>query len=291
MSQKTLETLVCGAILVLFLGGGECSRARVESLNAMNEGVTYAAQKRYTDAVDALREASALDPTNDAAYWNMAIVHMEMQQYEAARDDLHRAIEINPESAGYHEKLGTVLMELEAWDDARGEFERAIELDADLFKAYFKLGQIFERLDDPQNALTQYTEAINRGPRFIEAYRALGRLYADLGYLGEAAQVLQSGLSVVIDGTSDEADLHHLLGTVYQQQQNYDAAVEEFRAALEIEPSMADALFSLGWTYGLQDNREEARRYLQRYIEVATGSAPAHYLKAAQDRLGDLSSP
>jgi tetratricopeptide (TPR) repeat protein len=291
VSQKTLKTLVCGAILFLFLGGGECSRARVESLNAMNEGVTYAAQKRYTDAIDSLREASALDPTNDAAYWNMAIVHMEMQQYEAARDDLRRAIEINPESAGYHEKLGTVMIELEAWDDARAEFERAIELDANLFKAYFKLGQIFERLDDPQHALEQYTEAINRGPRFIEAYRALGRLYADLGYLAEAAQVLQSGLSVVIDGTSDEADLHHLLGTVYQQQQNYDAAVEEFRGALEIEPAMADALFSLGWTYGLQDNREEARRYLQRYIEVATGNAPAHYLKAAQDRLSDFTGP
>lgn|GEM_PF-368841 len=291
VSEKTLKTLVCGAILFLFLGGGECSRARVESLNAMNEGVVYAAQKRYTDAVDSLREASALDPTNDAAYWNLAIVHMEMQQYEAARDDLRRALEINPDSAGFHEKLGTVLMELENWDEARGEFERAIELDEDLFKAYFKLGQIYEHLDDPQHALEQYTAAINHGPRFIEAYRALGRLYADLGYLAEAAQVLTSGLSVVIDDTSDEADLHHLLGTVYQQQQNYDAAVEEFRAALAIEPAMADALFSLGWTYGLQDNREEARRYLQRYIEVATGSAPAHYLKAAQDRIGDLSGP
>lgn len=291
MPVKTLQTLVIGVLLFLFLGGGECSRARVVSLEAMNDGVVFAAQKRYTDAVESLRNATSLDPTNDVAYWNLAIVHMEMQQYEAARDDLRSALEIRPDSAGYHEKLGTVLMELEAWDDARAEFERAIELDENLFKAYFKLGQIFERLDDPQQALQRYTDAINHGPRFIEAYRALGRLYADLGYLAEAAQVLQSGLSVVIEGTSDEADLHHLLGTVYQQQQNYDAAVEEFRSALEIEPSMADALFSLGWTYGLQDNREEARRYLQRYIDVASGSAPAHYLKAAQDRIGDLSGP
>jgi tetratricopeptide (TPR) repeat protein len=291
VSKKTLQTLVAGVLMFLFLGGGECSRARVESLNAMNEGVMYAAQKRYSDAVESLRSATSLDPTNDVAYWNLAIVHMEMQQYDAASDDLRHALEINPESAGYHEKLGTVLIELEQWDDARAEFERAIELDANLFKAYFKLGQIFERQDDPQHALEQYTEAIRHGPRFIEAYRALGRLYADLGYLGEAVQVLQSGLEVVIDGTSDEADLHHLLGTVYQQQQNYDSAVTEFRAALEIEPSMADALFSLGWTYGLQDNREEARRYLQRYLEAAAGSAPAHYIKAAQDRIADFTGP
>lgn len=291
MFKKRIEALIVGLFLLICLGGGTCSRARVESLNEMNEGVVLAAQKRFSDAVEHLDQAVSIDPTNDLALWNLAICHMEMQQFEAAADDLRRAITINPESAGYHEKLGTVLVELERWDDAREEFERAIDIDEGLFKAYFKLGQILERQDDPQNALRRYTEAIEHGPRFIEAYRALGRLYADLGYLDQAAQVLTSGLSVVIEGTDDEAELHHLLGTVYQEQRNYDAAVEQFRAALEIDGSMADALFSLGWTYGLQDNREEARRYLQRYIEVAGEAAPAHYMKAAQDRIGELSGP
>lgn len=291
MLKKRIEALFVGLFLLIVLGGGTCSRARVESLNEMNEGVVLAAQKRFSDAVEHLDRAASIDPTNDLALWNLAIVHMEMQQFEAAADDLHRAITINPTSAGYHEKLGTVLVELERWDDAREEFENAIELDEDLFKAYFKLGQILERQDDPQGALQRYTEAIRHGPRFIEAYRALGRLYADLGYLDQAATVLQSGLSVVIGGTDDEAELHHLLGTVYQEQRNYDAAVEQFQAALEIDGSMAEALFSLGWTFGLQDNREEARRFLQRYIDVAGEAAPDHYLKAATDRIGELSGP
>jgi tetratricopeptide (TPR) repeat protein len=263
----------------------------VESLNEMNDGVVLAAQKNYVDAITKLNHAAAIDPTNDQAYWNLAIVHMEMQNFQAARDDLQHAITISPNVAGYHEKLGTVLMELEQWDQAQQSFEHAIELDPNLFKAYYKLGQILERQDNPQEALRRYTEAIQHGPRFIEAYRSLGRLYADLGYLGEAVQVLTSGLQVVIAGTEDEADLHHLLGTVYQQQRNYDQAVHEFRAALDIEPGMQEAMFSLGWTYALQDNRDEARRYLKRYVDAATGTAPAHYLKAAQDRLTQLGGP
>jgi tetratricopeptide (TPR) repeat protein len=277
--------------VLLWLSGGSCSRERVESLNEMNEGVVLAAQKNYLDAVTKLQHAAAIDPTNDQAYWNLAIVHMEMQRFDAARDDLQRCIQINPNIAGYHEKLGTVLMELEQWDQARESFEQAITLDENLFKAYYKLGQILERQDDAQGALQRYTEAIQHGPRFIEAYRSLGRLYADLGYLGEAAQVLNSGLQVVISGTEDEADLHHLLGTVYQQQRNYDQAVSEFRSALEIEPGMQEAMFSLGWTYALQNNRDEARRYLKRYVDAAAGTAPAHYLKAAQDRLSQLEGP
>jgi len=276
---------------MVWLSGGECSRARVESLNEMNEGVVLAAQKNYLDAVEKLQHAAAIDPTNDQAYWNLAIVHMEMQRFDAARDDLNRAIQINPQVAGYHEKLGTVLMELEQWDQAATAFQDAINIDPDLFKAYYKLAQILERQDDAQGALQRYTEAIQHGARFIEAYRALGRLYADLGYLGEAVQVLQSGLQVVIAGTEDEADLHHLLGTVYQQQRNYDQAVTEFHSALDIEPGMQEAMFSLGWTYALQNNRDEARRYLKRYVDAAQGTAPAHYLKAAQDRLTQLDGP
>jgi tetratricopeptide (TPR) repeat protein len=289
--MNRLRAVALGAFVMVWLVGGECSRARVESLNQMNEGVVLAAQKQYLAAVEKLQGAAAIDPTNDQAYWNLAIVHMEMQRFDAARDDLRRAIDINGDVAGYHEKLGTVLMELEAWDDARQAFERALQLDENLFKAHYKLGRIAERQDDAQSALSHYTEAVRAGPRFIEGYRALGRMYADLGYLGEAVQVLQGGLQVAIPGTEDEAELHHLLGTVFQQQRNFDGAVEQFRAALAIEAGMREALFSLGWTYGLQNNREEARRYLKRYIDLAGEDAPAHYLKAAQDRLGQLEQP
>lgn len=291
-ARRRVVALLGGILLLSYLSGsGGCSRERVESLNAMNEGVVFAAQKRYLDAVERLQQAAALDPTNDQAYWNLAIVHMEMQRFDAARDDLRRAIDIDGTRAGYHEKLGTVLMELEDFDGAREAFEHAIELDPNLFKAYFKLGQILERQDDAQGALQRYTEAVQHGPRFIEGYRALGRLYADLGYLGEAVQVLQAGLQVAIQGTEDEAELHHLLGTVYQQQRNYDGAVEQFQAALRIDPSMHDTLFSLGWTYSLQNNREEARRYLKRFVDSAAAGVPEHYLKAARDRLGELEGP
>jgi tetratricopeptide (TPR) repeat protein len=288
--MNRLRGSALAAFVLGWLVGGQCSRARVESLNRMNEGVVLAAQKQYLGAVEKLQDATAIDPTNDQAYWNLAIVHMEMQRFDAARDDLQRAIDINPQAAGYHQQLGTVLMELEQWDDARAAFQHAVEIDEHLFKAYYKMGQIAERQDDPQTALQQYDHAVREGPRFIEAYRALGRLYADLGYLGEAVQVLQAGLQVVIPDTEDEANLHHLLGTVYQQQHNYDGAVEQFQASLRIQQT-PEALFSLGWTYGLQNNRTEARRFLKRYIDAAGPDAPEHYMKAAQDRLQQLDAP
>jgi len=280
---------VSAALLAIaLLTGGNCSRARVESVNQMNEGVVYAQQKRFVDAVKSLERATAIDPTNDQAFYNLALVHIELRSFERAKQDLQQAITVNGEVAGYHEKLGTVMIQLEDWDGAKEAFEQSIALDPEIFKAYFKLAQVLEQLEDPQNALQRYTEAIEHGPRFLEAYSALGRLYADLGFLDESVQVLRSGLQVAMPGTEEEANLHHLLGTVYQQQENLEGAIGEFRAALEIVPGMRDALFSLGWTYALTDNREEARRFLKKFIDVAGADAPPHYRKAAQDKLGEL---
>src|ERR1044071_1575277 len=79
--MKLFKALVIGG-LVLFLGtAANCSRARVESMNKMNEGVVAAQQKRFDDAVKLLDSAANIDPQNEQAFWNMAIVHMEMRKY------------------------------------------------------------------------------------------------------------------------------------------------------------------------------------------------------------------
>ena len=289
--NQPARTRRLGAALVLLgllCSAGNCSRARVESMKHMNEGVTLAQQKRYEEAIKSLEKATALDRTNEQAFYNLALLHIDMQNFNRAKEDLQTAISIRGGVAGYHEKLGTVLMALEQWDAAKASFGEAIKLDPDLFKSYYKLAQVHEELDDAQNALHQYTKAIERGPRFLEAYAQLGRLYANLGYLEQAKKVLESALLVAHPGSDERAEVHQLLGTVFQQKGDFAEAIKQFQSALEITPGMSEALFSLGWTYALKNDREEAKRFLQRYLEVATGNAPEHYVKAARDRLAEL---
>ncbi len=275
------------ALLAVPALGGACSRANVESMNQMNQGVALATQKQYVEAVEHLDRATAIDPSNSQAFFNLAIVHMEIRKFERAKEDLTRAVALSPDSAAYQEKLGTVLIELKDWNGARKSLEKTVEVEPGLFKAYFKLGQVLEELDDQQAALERYTQAIEGGPSFLPAYNALGRMYADLGYLDHAVQVCQSALKVAQAGSEEAAKIHSLLGTVYQQQQKFDEATQEYRAALEIVPTMRDAVFSLGWTYSLQGNKEEAKRFLKKFLAVA-GDAPQHYQKAARDKLSEL---
>ena len=296
LGNRGLRVLGVATLMFFVLTGGSCSRERVESLNHMNEGVILAQQKQFMAAVEKLERASAIDPGNHEAFWNLAIVHMEMQKYEPARDDLQKAIALAPESAGYQFKLGEVLVKLEDWNGAKQALEKAVQFEATLFKAYFALGQIHEHLavaddgnENIQAALRRYTEAAQKGPRFIEAYNALGRLYADLGYLDQSVQVLQAAQQAGLEGTEESAGTHARLGSVYQQQGKTDDAIREFRAALDVVPGMPDALFSLGWTYSQQGNKAEAIRFLKKYVDVAGANERADIVKAARDRFSELS--
>lgn len=282
------RTLLLAAVLLATTTAANCSRARVESLNKMNEGVLLAQTGRAVMAVEALERATAIDPTNQQAFYNLALVHLDMGKPERAREDLEQAIAAGGDLPLYQEKLGVVLVELENWGDAKEAFERAIELDPEFARAHYRLARVHEQLDEPQKALESYTTAIRKGPRFLEAYTSLGRMYADLGYPAEAKKVLDGALEVAMKGSDTEAEVHLLLGTVYQDEENYADAIREFKQALEIDPSRHDALFSLGWAYAETGEPEEARRYLSKFVEVATPETPSHYVRAARDRILDL---
>ena len=82
-----------GVVLVgLILMGGNCSRARVESMNEMNAGVELAQVKRFNEAAESLQKASAIDPTNHQAYFNLAIVQVELPPRCSRRDSLSRSL-------------------------------------------------------------------------------------------------------------------------------------------------------------------------------------------------------
>jgi tetratricopeptide (TPR) repeat protein len=295
LGSRGLRALGVATLMGLLLTGETCSREHVESLNQMNEGVTLGQQKQFVAAIEKLERATAIDPSNHEAFWNLAMVHMDMQKYELARDDLQRAIALAPEAAHYQVKLGEVLVKLEDWNGAKQALEKAIQVDSSLFKAYYSLGQIHEHLaiaedgnENWQAALRRYTEAVQKGPRFIEAYNELGGLYADLGYFDQAVQVLQAGQQASLQGTEESAKTHHLLGSVFQEQGKIAEAIREYDAALGVVPGMPDALFSVGMAYYAQGDREQAKRFLKKFVDVAGANERADLVKVARDRYSEI---
>ena len=280
-----LTASFCVGVLVL---ASDCSQAHVRSMEENNLGVDYYQKKLYPQAIERLNRAITIDDGNEQAHFNIAQVYIATEQWQDAVRHLQRAIALDGSVADYHYRLGFVLYQINDFEQAETSLRRSIELDPSLYKAYYRLGRVCEALDRAEEALRMYTESINRNPRFIDAYRDLGTLYAELDLLPQSVQVFRSALEAVTEGSMmEEAEIRHRLGTVYKEQNQHQEAVAEFRRSLEIDPRRQDTLFSLGWTYALMGQQEDARLYLKKFVNSAKGSDTIRqdYVKAAQDKL------
>jgi len=272
-------------LIVLLVLAAACSRAKVESLEHMNKGVEYYQLKQYNLAVKELEEAIRLNENNEAAYYNLAIVHIDLAHWSRAAQLLTRAVVLSPNNANYHFLLGRSYLEMQELEQARSEFENSKNLDPKLFKPEYYLGMVLEELDKPQEAFGAYTNAIMKNPRYINAYARLGNLYAEFGFLDNAVQVLQEALKVGVPGSEELGGVHKLLGTVYQEKGELEKAAAQLKMAIDINPAMEDALFSLGWTYAQMGSKENARIYLERFIKQAGDKTPQEYVAAAQAKI------
>jgi tetratricopeptide (TPR) repeat protein len=284
MNSKVI-TAFCALLIVAVAMG--CGREHVESVQAMNSCVEYHRRELFQQAIRDCSKAVSLDPNNEKAHHNLGLVYISTKEYDQAARHLSKAVALNDKVGLYHYQLGQVYFWAGQFEQAATSLEKAIQLDESLFKAHYRLGNVYTAMDDPQKAMQKYTDALSRNPRFFDAYRDLAALYADYGFPSQAVQVLDEGIKALEARPDDLAVFYHLKGTVLADQKDYERAVEEFRKAIEIKPSMEDAMFSLGWSYSYV-NKENAKIWLQKFLSSASQNSRPDYLSAATARIAEI---
>ena len=110
--------------------------------------------------------------------------------------------------------------------------------------------------------------------------------------LSEALSTYDAALTI----SPNDADIHYNKGAAYVQQALQvstpdeallDQGVSEFQRALEINPELPQAHFSLGVVHATRDQNQEAISEFQRYLELDDGSDPEATI-AAQNYLTQL---
>ena len=73
----------------------------------------------------------------------------------------------------------------------------------------------------------------------------------------------------------DSADLHHQLGVAFLARGAFDHAVSESQIAIKMKPEFAAAHLNLGLAHRARLEMDDARRCLERAVELQSGSARA----------------
>jgi tetratricopeptide (TPR) repeat protein len=184
-------TLLLGALLGLAACESARQAAEVQRLQAraaFERGVKHFNDRQGAQAVAALREAVALDPTSALYADTLGLVLSQLQRPDLALEQFQQAVTLDPQFADAHFHLGVALAELMRWEEAVNAYRKALSLSAltvpDL--AHQNLGLALYHLRSYPEAERELRFAISLSPQMQAAYYHLGLVLAAQGRLEEA---------------------------------------------------------------------------------------------------------
>jgi protein O-GlcNAc transferase len=248
----------------------------------------HAARGDIASALDACREALALDPGSAAALLLTFRILRSANRLQEALEPLDRLAESllhDPRVPFYR---GNVLRDLGRIADAVASFESAIRLDPNYVAAFNNLGQARQRLGDLDGAADAFRRAaelrpgdapyrINAGtvaeqsgrlddaeawfasavvvaPELAEAHFRRARVLLKLGRLREAAVALEEAIRL----KPDFADAWAMLGSVRRALADTDGAASALAETVRLDPRLRAAWNNLGIVRSDQGRVDEA---------------------------------
>ena len=190
------------------------------------------------------------------------------------------------------------------YDKAIIEFEKSIELDENHTESYYYLGQcylqkgiieynnknIFKAYSLYRKAnkfaeqvIPQYEKIIEDNPRDLNSYLRLGYIYevrSIVPFINDYDKALEYYLKALDLTTSSSSAgntgiiiyLNVRIGYIYFEKKKYSQAIEYLENAIKMSSYNAEAYYYLGLSYDKIGEKEKAREFLSRVIELAPQS-------------------
>jgi tetratricopeptide (TPR) repeat protein len=159
---------------------------------------------------------------------------------KASVEEFRRAIKLDPWYGEAYMLLGLARMQLGAWSDAQWAFTEAEKVEPGNAKAYLGEGSALNEQKEYAGARKALEHSLELRPDSAEAHYELARSLWALGNW----QAAEPHVRQAIDLNKDYAGPHALMGNIYLQQENPEAALKEFEECLRLDPesSMAPAV-------------------------------------------------
>jgi Flp pilus assembly protein TadD len=246
--------------------------------NKMLQGVNLYQMGKIAEGERLLREVIAASPTFSLAYNHLAAMMLETKGWREAVAVLADGLSKNPGDISIMAKMGIIIAE-------NGDARRAIQLlsaclrngntDADVFNY---LGIAHYRNQEWPEALASYRQALALAKNNAPVYNNMGSLYLsrflqnnDQESFRLAVQNFRAALA--IDPKLYAA--YNGLGAAFKKMKRTQEAIDCWHQALAIKPDYPFALINLGIALLESGDARGALRYLYEYRDKYSSKLPA----------------
>lgn len=241
-------------------------------------GIAYARLGNAELAVNALRHAAVLAPTQEEHWLNLTRELMELNQYANAISATHEGLTSNPSSYALNLRLGAANLAAGHYDEAGDVFRTLVAAGDPLPTSYIGLAQVLLRTGHAEEAVIELADARQRlGTSFLISYFQ-GLALDRSGKLLEAISAFQDA----VQQNPDSAEAHLGLGKTELVQGRVSDAIVQLEETLRLSPGNVQALRLLSQAYRKAGDTKSSAKYAE---------APAAAPLVDGDLLGDFVLP
>jgi tetratricopeptide (TPR) repeat protein len=243
-------------------------------------GLSYERQRDLPQAERCYREALQVDPRSITARCNLGALAQRLGQVDEARQLLDEALELEPRNSSANELRASLFVVEGAADRALEFYRRAIELNPYDASPRESLATVLRQLGKPEEALAQLKDWQKLDPDNPRLYNSLGTVMIDLEKPSEGEMLYLKALRL----DSKYATARSNLGILKYRLGDYDAAVDQFRLANQLDPAntgivenLSSALIEAGVKAAKEDRALDAKTLLEEAIALNPTNFFAHH--------------
>ncbi len=192
---------------------------------------------------------------------------------DAAIPELREGARRFPADAHIQFNLGLALVRKGRLSEAITPLEKAAREPALAAEAHFLLGADYFENKEYAKAVTELTGLENSD----HSERVLYMLEESNRRSGHT-DAAKAAFHELMTRYPDSAWTHYLMGTAYEDQQQLEQAIEEYKLALVKDPGIPNANFAIGYIYWRQQDTENAREWLQKEAQKGCHGLANFYL-------------
>jgi serine/threonine-protein kinase len=222
-------------------------------------------------ATEQFRQALIISPRSAESYEGLGDALESQQYFEQAEAAYRRAIALRPGDWVAYKRLGNFYYQRNNYAAAAAEFQKVIDLTPDNAQGYGNLGVMQVFLNLRQDAARSFQKAVELAPDNVPIRVNLGKLLMDGGQLEESVDVLSE--AVRRDHRSPRARENlaavlWMLDRINESSRWYLEANALRLERLKLDPADHDSLSALAHNYAFIGDRETARTYARRALQL-----------------------
>ncbi|MFQ5750778.1 MAG: tetratricopeptide repeat protein [bacterium] len=229
---------------------------------AFNDGKNAFKLGQYTQALNLLNEAIAMDSTFYLAHYVKGLTLKKSRKFNEAISAYKATIRHNPSYIEAYIALGKLYSLMEMHDNAITTYNDAIAKDPSAYRVYYELGVVYRNnKKNYKKAAENFTKATQINPEYDLAFYSLGVSLTELSRFDEAIMALENALAVT--KRKRWADPYYRMAVVYNRQGKFSQAKKAAVDALNIKKNYGAASYEAGIASKNLGQIQTAKKYFE----------------------------